>query len=93
MIFKKFILGTVDGTLFTDDRFKSSFNIIEQQIQVILIPEDKNLKKRMDKIILLFNNESLFLTSLTMEEKDGDKTIIQFFNQELNIQIDSKTFN
>ena len=92
MVFREFILGTVDGSIFEDDRFESIFSQKEKHIEVVLTPKQGNMKKRIDKITLVFNSESMFLKTLSIEEKGGDLTTIEFANQQLNNELTKSTF-
>lgn len=90
--FKNFIMGTVDGTLFESTQFISEFTKTEQYVKVVLTPLEKQMKKRMNAIELLFNTEDLSLKGLTILESGGDKMIIEFSNQEFNTINDSSIF-
>lgn len=90
--FKNFIMGTVDGSLFDSKQFKSEFTKTEENVKVVLFPLEKQMKKRIDAIELLFNPGDLSLHGLTIFEKGGDKMIIEFSNQEFNTIYDSAIF-
>lgn len=92
IIFKDFIMGTVDGSIFNDNRFLSSFSKVDNVIVVNLIPKEKTMKKRIEKVILRFNYNTIFLNTLMIEEIGGDKTVINFFNQQINTDLDKTTF-
>ena len=92
LIFKEFILGTVDGSIFNDARFESSFSKVNEIVEVIMTPKENKLKKRIDKIVLLFDYNSIFLNTLIIEENGGDKTVITFFDQQINIELDQTIF-
>ena len=92
MIFREFIIGTVDGSIFSDDRFKSTYLMMEKAYEIKLIPIDKNMAKKIEKITLRFNIDTLFLESMILSEKGGDESEISFFNQSLNENINMDIF-
>lgn len=91
--FKNFIMGTVDGTLFESKQFESEFYKLDNRIKVILTPTERQLKKRIERIELLFNKKELSLNGLTIIESGGDKMIIAFSNQAFNTITDNAIFN
>jgi len=92
VIFKDFIMGTVDGSIFYDSRFSSTFSKVDNAIVVELVPKEKTIKKRIGKIILHFDYTTTYLNTLVIEEMDGDKTLINFFMQQINIDLNLTTF-
>jgi outer membrane lipoprotein-sorting protein len=92
IIFKDFIMGTVDGSIFNDKRFLSSFSKVDNVIVVELVPKEKSIKKRIGKIILYFDYTTIYLKTLMIEENDGDNTVINFFGQQINTDLDKTTF-
>ena len=90
--FKSFIMGTVDGTLFENTQFESEFTKTNQYVKVVLSPLDKQMKKRISAIELLFGLVDLSLQRLTMFEIGGDKMIIEFTGQEFNTINDDTVF-
>jgi len=91
--FKNFIMGTVDGSLFESTQFESTFTKSGNQIHVLLNPLEKQLKKRIEKIELTFNESELTLLGLTIFEAGGDKMIIAFSKQKFNTITDNAIFN
>lgn len=93
MIFREFIIGTVDGSIFQDLRFESTYSIDKKQYRVELTPLDKNIAKRIEKIILFFEMDSLFLNTMVLIEAAGDKSEIYFTNQKLNEELNMDIFD
>lgn len=92
LIFKEFIIGTVDGSIFKDERFESSYQLEGDKYIIYLKPIESKIAKRITEIILEFNKESLFLESMLLIEKGGDQSEISFFNQKLNETVNLDTF-
>jgi len=90
--FKDFIMGTVDGSLFESEQFEASYVKVGGTIEVTLIPLKKSMKKRIKKMVLVFDNEKLILLNLTMFETGGDQTAIKFVNTSLNTITDNSIF-
>lgn len=91
--FKDFILGTVNGSMLKSEQFTSSFTKEDNEVIVILIPQHKSLKKRIEKIQLIFEYEKMILMELVILEKDGDETAIFFSNQQFNTISNNVLFN
>ncbi len=91
--FKDFILGTVNGSMLKSEQFSSSFAREDNEVAIILIPLHKALKKRIEKIQLIFAYDKMILMKLVILEKDGDETAIFFSNQQFNTTSDNALFN
>jgi len=91
--FKNFIMSTVDGSIFQSKQFEYIYATKGDYYHVVLTPKDKNMLKRIDKIMLTFNNSTLALTELILMEAGGDKMNITFTNQQFNSISDNSIFN
>jgi len=91
--FKDFILGTVNGSMFESKQFISTFSKVNDEVRVVLLPQQKEMKKRIESIQLVFSYDKMVLIELIIMEKDGDKTAIYFSNQKFNTISDSSIFN
>jgi outer membrane lipoprotein-sorting protein len=91
--FKDFIIGTVNGSMFESEQFLSTFTKTGNEVVVILIPEQKAMKKRIDKIQLVFEYDKMILLELVIMEKGDDMTAIYFSNQKFNAITDNAIFN
>ena len=91
--FKDFILGTVNGTMFESDQFLSTFSMVDDEVTIILLPQQREMKKRIDKIQLTFSYDKMLLNELVIFENGGDKTSIYFSNQKSNTITDNSIFN
>lgn len=90
--FKRFILGTMDGSIFDSDHFESSFRKEEGSWQVEMIPQKKALSRRFEKINLTFDQESLLLREIVFLEPGGDTRTIRFLDHQINTLIDDSNF-
>jgi len=90
--FKNFIMSTVDGSIFQSKQFETLYTTKGDNYHVLLTPKDKNTRKRIEKIILTFDNSTMALTELVIKETGGDKMIITFTNQQFNIIEDNSIF-
>ncbi len=92
-ILKKFILGTVDGSLLNDKSFLKKLKSEGEFVLIEMVPYDKQLKKRMQRISLLFNKKTKLLQELKIVESETEYTKITFAKQVLNKPIANQKFN
>jgi len=90
--FKNFIMGTVDGSLFESKQFDAMYEKSGGFYHVTLSPKEKNMKKRIENILLDFNETSLALVQLELVEAGGDRMVISFTDQQFNSIIDNSVF-
>lgn len=90
--FKRFILGTLDGSIFNSDQFKSTFAKESDLWQIEMVPQKKALSKRFEKIELTFDEEQLLLQQLIFWEPGGDTRTIRFTNHQINTLTDDSNF-
>lgn len=90
--FRRFIMGTIDGSIFQDSNFTSEFSKTENDISVKLVPQKKLLRKRFEKIEMRFDSNSLLLQELVYWETGGDLRKISFLNHKLNSITDKSIF-
>ena len=91
--FKDFIIGAVSGSLFENKLYSTEITKNGEKVMVVLIPQQRNMSKRIERIHLEFDYDRMFLVNLELVEKDGDKTIIRFSDQKLNTIADLTIFN
>jgi len=91
--FKKFIMGTIDGSVFSDESFDNKISQQDHLIIIEMAPLKKALKKRFEKIILTFDSKKMILLELVFLESNNDKRTIHFYNHELNTLSDPTIFN
>ena len=86
-------MGTVNGSMFESEQFLSTFTKTDNEVIIVLIPEEKAMKKRIDRIRLVFEYEKMVLLELLIMEKGGDTTAIYFSNQKFNTITENDIFN
>jgi len=91
--FKDFIIGAVNGSIFENKLYETEINKNGNRVMVILMPQQKAMSKRIEKIHLEFDYEKMILLNLILFEADGDKTTIHFSNQQINTITDLSIFN
>ena len=82
--FKTFLLSTLDGSIFESTQFESTFEQHANHIAVTLIPTQKQLKKRITSLQMVFDHTTLHLQSIKMNEAGDDYTLITFYNVATN---------
>ncbi|MCT4622949.1 MAG: outer membrane lipoprotein carrier protein LolA [Schleiferiaceae bacterium] len=92
-MFKRFILKTIDGSILNDKNFSKQFEDLGETKRFVLLPNQKQLKKRMAKIELLFNSKTYLLEELKMFESEEEFTVIQFNGQSANKELKPELFN
>ena len=95
-MFKKInhlISGSLSGRLFDDKEFSISYFKSGNYIVVKLLPNDKTLKKYIQKVHLYFPKNKGTVAKVKMVEPSGDYTFIVFKNKELNVKIDPRIFS
>ncbi|WP_339864441.1 outer membrane lipoprotein carrier protein LolA [uncultured Algoriphagus sp.] len=91
-IFRQFIVSTVDGSILNDPSFEKSFQSKNGKMRISLVPLDKRMAKRLVKIELTFDEQTLLLDQLKMYESQEDFTEISFTNQKINTSIPESIF-
>ncbi len=91
--FKDFIIGTVNGSIFESEQFLSTFTKTDNKVTIVLIPQQKSMKKRIESIQLVFWYDEIVLLEVIIMEKGGDMTAIYFSNQKFNTITDITIFN
>lgn len=88
------MMNSVVGKCLTDTK-EFNVSIVEANNEWVatLIPQKKELKQMYSKIILHFNKANSIIRSVEMCEKNGDKTIIELKNVQLNKPINSSAFS
>lgn len=77
-----------DPKMFSNDVLESSNSWV-----IKLIPVNKRLRDVYENIELIFSKEDLQLDNLTFIEKNGDKNVMTFSNQKINVEIADSLYN
>ena len=78
----------VDNKLFTTEIFE----IANNQILVVLTPQQRRLKDFYSTIKIKVDRNTLIATEISMDEKSGDNTVVSFTNIQLNKDIPTSKF-
>ncbi len=89
----KIIVSGINGSgIFEQDKFTSKFFVGNTDYQVLLIPKQKELKQLFSNIKLYFNKTDYTVNTVEIEELNGDKTIIQMKNKQINRELSDEIF-
>ena len=91
-VFRQFIMGTVDGSILDDASFEKTFLSKNGKMIITLLPMDKRMAKRLQRIELTFDERSLLLEQLKMFESPDEYSDIRFISQKVNAVIPSSIF-
>lgn len=91
-IFRQFILSTVDGSILDDASFEKTFLSKGGKMIITLLPTDKRMAKRLQRIELTFDERTLLLDQLKMYESQTEFSDIKFTDQKVNAKIPSSIF-
>lgn len=90
----RIMMNSVVGNCISDSKDFSSSIISESNCWVVtLLPQKKDLKQMFPKIVLYFNHKQEFVTKVILFEKNGDKTIIELINVQVNKGINASVFS
>lgn len=91
-LFKSFILNTINGSILQDKDFEHTFERVNNEQKITLVPTNKRLKKRISRIVLHFNVDNLLLNKMMIFESDTDYTEVFFRQQKVNEKINPDKF-
>ena len=91
-IFKRFMLKTINGTIFKDKSFSSNLVKEGDFVRIELVPTDKRMKNRISRIAMTFHNKILVLKKLALYENEQVNTVITFTNQVKDKSISDNLF-
>lgn len=88
------MLGMINGSIFHSKKdFYFKYSSYKGHYIIILTPKSRQLKSRFKSIELIFSSKTIRLKTLTLNEKSGDKSVMNFFNSKFNQPIKQSTFN
>lgn len=88
------MLNTISGNFLANDNdFKISFKQSSEMFFATLLPQNKEMKKMFQNIILHFERKTAVVSKVEIIETNGDKTIIDFKNIKRNEEIPNKIFD
>jgi len=88
------IISMINGNGITQNKQFTSelYEIDNTQMLVVLTPVQKRLSDFYNDIKLKINTKTMLATSITLDEKSGDKTVISLINVILNSEIPQDKF-
>ena len=88
------IISMINGNGITQNKQFTSelYEIDAAQMLVVLTPVQKRLSDFYNDIKLRINTKTMLATSITLDEKSGDKTVISLVNVKLNSEIPQDKF-
>ncbi len=89
---KDLLLTLIKGDFHESKSFDAKYFQNSMEFVVVLDPRDKKLSNVFEKIELHFSKKDLNLNQLTFFEKEGDKSIMNFYNQKVNQNIEPHRF-
>jgi len=78
------IISSVNGTVFTDDKFNVEAYVDDKQYLVYLEPNIEELKQVIRKIKMRINKSDFSVDQVVMYEEQDDFTEINFLNKQFN---------
>ncbi len=89
---KDLMLTLVNGNFNDSKQFEPSYFQTAQSYIVKLKPKNKRMSNSFEYIQLSFNKKSMLLDELSFFEKSGDKNVMKFSNQRVNIPLADTLF-
>lgn len=89
----RMMMNSVVGKCLSDKKsFKTAIKEEQSEYVATLIPLKSDMKKMWSKLILHFDRKLSSVIKVEMQEKNGDKTIIELKNTQINKSINAKVF-
>ncbi|MBS1765772.1 MAG: outer membrane lipoprotein carrier protein LolA [Bacteroidetes bacterium] len=89
---KDLMLTLVNGNFSDSKQFEPSYFQTPQLYIVKLKPKNKRMSNSFEYIQLCFNKKNMLLDELSFFEKSGDKNVMKFSNQHVNIPLPDTLF-
>lgn len=89
---KDLMLTLVNGNFNDSKQFEPSYFQTAQSYIVKLKPRNKRMSNSFEYIQLSFNKKNMLLDELSFFEKSGDKNVMKFSNQRVNIPLADTLF-
>jgi outer membrane lipoprotein-sorting protein len=86
------IVGSINGTLFSNPDFSVRFSESNSLVKVELKPLAKILKNYLSTIVIILEKKDFTATRLEMNEVSGDNTILSFSNKVINGEVADSLF-
>lgn len=89
----KIMMCGINGSGLADRNFKAGYFWGEKVWEVVLLPQQKEIRKMFSEIKLLFNTKDYSVDCVEMKEQGGDKTVIRLTNKQFNAKIEDRIFH
>ncbi len=89
---KDLMIVLVNGELQKNKLFTISCYKADAAYQVKLIPRNKRMAKVFDYLLLTFAADNMRLKEMDFFEKSGDKSVMKFYNDVVNVKLDDNLF-
>ena len=89
----RIMMNSVVGNCLNDDKdFSVKISDVTNEYVASLSPLRKDMKQMFQKIVLHFNKKTTTVSVVELVEKNGDNTVIELNNIQINSKIDAKFF-
>ena len=92
-ISKIIVSGIIGSGIFDATTFTAKFFVGAKENLVALTPKQKELKQMVKEIRICFNKTDYLVNSVEIEELNGDKTLIEMKNKQINIELSDEVFS
>jgi len=92
-ISKIIVSGIIGSGIFDATTFTAKFFVGAKENLVALTPKQKELKQMFKEIRICFNKTDYLVNSVEIEELNGDKTLIEMKNKQINIELSDEVFS
>lgn len=89
---EKMVESCLDGSILSDDSYKTKVYESESHLKAELLPQKRRMKEMASSIEIVFSKENGVLSTLSLTDAAGDKTIVQFSEPSINGKMDSGLF-
>lgn len=88
----KIVIGTANGSLFSNPEYTTIFKENTLYYEIHLTPKNNKLRDYVNEIFLYIDKKDLTVYKLKMVEKNGDFTLVEFFNKKVNQAVQDTEF-
>ncbi len=86
------IIGSINGSLFTEKDFISKYYETNSLIKVELTPVSKTLHNFISTIVIVLDKKDFTATRIEMNEASGDNTVLLFSEKQINKAMQDSLF-
>jgi outer membrane lipoprotein-sorting protein len=90
----KIIISGINGSGILDSsRFSAKFFVGTNENRVTIVPKQKELKQMFKEMSICFSKINYAVNSVEITETNGDKTVIEMKNQQINKELNDEIFS